>query len=100
LFQRILAPTDFGEPSRKGVEMARMMALALGSSLTLAHVCELPAPPYVDLHDARKIEVRAKQELAACVSAIRKDVPGAEGVLRRGNPWAERRPRARVTSWS
>jgi nucleotide-binding universal stress UspA family protein len=89
LFQRILAPTDFGDASRKGVDLAQRMALALGSSLTLAHVCELPAPPYVDSNDAREIEARARQELEVSLTKIRRELPNAEAVLRRGSPWAE-----------
>lgn len=89
LFQRILAPTDFSEASRSGVDLARQMALALGGSLTLAHVCELPAPTYIDPNDAREIEARAKQDLAASLSALRPGLPSAEAVMRRGSPWAE-----------
>jgi nucleotide-binding universal stress UspA family protein len=89
VFRRILAPTDLGEASKEGVDLAQRMALALGGSLTLVHVCELPVPPYIEPHDAREIEARAKQDLAVALSAIQSKLPNAEALLRRGSPWAE-----------
>jgi nucleotide-binding universal stress UspA family protein len=89
LFPRVLAPTDFSEASRMGVDLATRVALALGGSLTLVHVCELPTPAYVTPSDERETESHAKRELARILSEVRSVLPKAEGAIRRGNPWAE-----------
>lgn len=43
LFNAILCPVDFSEPSRKAMRAAAELAVAVGASLTLQHVYEVPA---------------------------------------------------------
>lgn len=100
-FRHILAPTDFSEASRRGVDLALNMALELEAALTLVHLYELPgsayyvsddfAPPgyagYVPDDFTSDVEARARWELDTILASVRRRFPKAEGVVRRGNAW-------------
>jgi nucleotide-binding universal stress UspA family protein len=87
-FRHILAPTDFSEASRRGVETATSLALDLGTSLTLAHVYELPsAASYLFEGLAGEAEAEVGRLLEAELARVRGRVPGVEGIVRRGDPW-------------
>ncbi|MBU0741362.1 universal stress protein [bacterium] len=40
MFRRILCPTDFSEPSRKAIELARSLAVQFGAELRIMHCVE------------------------------------------------------------
>jgi nucleotide-binding universal stress UspA family protein len=50
LFQTIIHPTDFGEPSKEAFRVARSLAQALGARVI---VCHLVPPPAVVTQDGR-----------------------------------------------
>jgi nucleotide-binding universal stress UspA family protein len=89
IFRKILVPTDFSVASGKGVDLAIQLALELEASLTILHVCELPAPLYVTPDVEREVEAQARRSLAGVLSGARSRVPNAESALSRGSPWAE-----------
>ena len=45
-FDRILVPTDFGEPAERAIELAVGLAKKHGAKITLMHVYELPPYPF------------------------------------------------------
>ena len=93
-FQNILVPYDFGEPSKHALEVAMDLAKKYRSSLTLVHTWEFPSFTYggaelAALEPFTVIEAEAQRELDALLTRVRKQIPQAQAVLRRGSPWRE-----------
>ena len=91
-FQHILFPTDFGDSSQRALELAIELSNRFDASLTLIHTFEIPPYAYsgttfspIDL--LNPIEDFARQEFDTALVALRKRVPSAKGLLRRGIPW-------------
>jgi nucleotide-binding universal stress UspA family protein len=93
-FKRILVPTDFGESSQRALDLAVVLARTFDASLTLVHAYDVPSYVYsgmtfttVDL--LKPIEEAAQRQVEDALVALRKQVPGAKGGLRHGEPWRE-----------
>ena len=87
--RRILAPTDFGDASRRSVEVAMKLAVDFDAVLTILHVCGLPVDGHYVTEDvAVEVEAQARRRLDTTVASVRMLAPKAEGILRRGNAWA------------
>lgn len=93
-FKHVLVPTDFGESSRRALEIAMDLSNKYGASLTLLPVYEAPVFPYpgvgfpvTDL--LTTVEQAARRAIDETLGAVRKLVPNAEGTLRLGVPSQE-----------
>jgi len=93
-FKHILVPLDFGEPSRRALELAIELTQQFGAALTLVHVYEIPAMAYgglaptaIDL--VTPIMKAAQDELDRELTEVRRRVPTTKGILRSGVPWRE-----------
>lgn len=93
-FQRILVPIDFGEPSRRALEVATSLVERFGATVVLLHCFEVPSLVYegmmvspVDL--LTPIQEAAKRQLDAELAVLRSHVPRAKGILATGAPWEE-----------
>jgi nucleotide-binding universal stress UspA family protein len=94
MFKNILVATDFSEPSSAATGLAVDLATTLGSALTLVHVFDLPGYAYagtpftiVDL--LAPVEEAAQAELDRALESVKRRVPAARAMLRRGAPWQE-----------
>ena len=86
IFRCILVPIDFGEPSRKALELAVGLAKTYGSSLTILHTFEFPAYASVGSLEVgadllSPVRDAAKDELDRELSDLRRQLPSAQGVL-------------------
>jgi len=93
-FQNILVPYDFGEPSTRALEVAMDLAKKYRASLTLVHTWEFPSFAYggaelAALEPFTVIEAEAQRDLDALLARVRKELPQAQAVLRRGSPWRQ-----------
>jgi nucleotide-binding universal stress UspA family protein len=90
----VLVSTDFGEPSKRAVEIAIEMALEFDAALTIVHSVELPTfamldAGYTSVDVIAGVEAGASAALAQTLRDARKKCPRAEAILRRGSPWQE-----------
>jgi nucleotide-binding universal stress UspA family protein len=86
----IVAATDFSEASETACEHAAALAAAVGASLHVLHVCELPVygfegPFGFDYFDT--LERAARQRLDSFVAERRRAGQEVTLVMRRGTPW-------------
>jgi nucleotide-binding universal stress UspA family protein len=93
-FKHILVPLDWGEPSRRALELAIELVQTFGAELSVVHVYEIPAYAYggmppVAADLVTPIERAARKELDQEIAAIRRRVPDAHAVLRSGGAWRE-----------
>ena len=93
-FNHILVPIDFGEPSQQAVDAAIELAGRFGGQLTLLHVYEIPAYVYSGVTFSTTdlfapIEDAAREQLAKALVDVKRKIPGAKAVLRRGPPAPE-----------
>lgn len=93
-FAKILVPIDFGDSSKRALELAIELAQQNGASLTLLHTWEIPAYAYngmefqpVDL--LTPIEDAARAQLDGVLADVKKQVPASKAILARGVPWRE-----------
>jgi nucleotide-binding universal stress UspA family protein len=84
LFQNILVPLDFGEPSKRALEIAVDLAKQYRATLTLVHAWEIPVygygltfPPDALL----PLEGAAREQLTAVLADVVKEVPETKAVL-------------------
>jgi nucleotide-binding universal stress UspA family protein len=94
IFEHLLVPTDFGESSARALDLAMKLALDLGASLTLLHVYEIPMYGYTGMEMAAidlltPIEDAAREQLATTLADVKRKVPAAKSLLRRGVVWRE-----------
>ena len=94
LFNHILVPTHFAEPSQRALELALELAGILGADLTIMHTCEIPAYAYPGLALApidllSPIEDVARKKLDELVSSLSQRCRSCKGVLKVGIPWEE-----------
>jgi nucleotide-binding universal stress UspA family protein len=94
VFASIIVPVDFGESAEQALEMAIDLARKLGTSLTLLHVYEIPAYAYSGMSFVAAdllgpIQEAARKQLEHVLTEVKKRVPGAKAILRRGVPWTE-----------
>lgn len=85
-FRHVLAPTDFSEASRRGVDTATELAAQLDAALTVVHVQPQPSfhvPPDV----LAAADAQARGLLEELLGRVRARCAKAEGVLKRGTPW-------------
>lgn len=91
-FRQLLVATDFSEASERALSLACSLARDLGAELTVLHVCEVPAYaetgplPYDVL---TPIATAAQARLDEALKEIRRQCPGAKGLLKLGGPWQE-----------
>lgn len=91
-FERILAATDFGEASRRAVELAAALAGECGAELVVLHVCEVSGwagtgpVPYDLLTPAAE---GAQARLDDLLRALRERCPRAKGLVKVGAPWEQ-----------
>ncbi len=91
LFKHILVPTDFGQSSKKALDVAIELARTVGAEITILHTCEIPARAYaitpVDL--LSRLTDAARKELDDLVATLRQRCPSCDSVLKVGVPWEE-----------
>jgi nucleotide-binding universal stress UspA family protein len=78
----LVAGTDFSECAEQALDLAIKLALAAGTTITLAHVCELG----VDDSDEQRL-LSCSETLTALVAKHRNSGVEITGVLRSGRPW-------------
>jgi nucleotide-binding universal stress UspA family protein len=93
-FKSILVPVDFGEPSKKALELALGLAKQFGAEVTLLHTWEIPvygygAMEFSTMDMLTPIHVAAKELLDALVAETQRQHPETKGMLTRGVPWRE-----------
>src|SRR6187549_1073439 len=93
-FERIVVATDFGDSSRRALEVAVGIAEQFGSELTLVHSWEAPdyayaAGLYVAVDVAGPIEQAAVSRLEEATTELRQRFPKAKSLIRAGVPWEE-----------
>jgi nucleotide-binding universal stress UspA family protein len=93
-FKSILVPVDFGDASRHALEVAVDLATQYRGSLTLVHTWEVPLYAYGGLELSAidlltPIRETAQKYLDEMLVDLKKTVPEARAVLRRGAPWRE-----------
>lgn len=87
-FRHVLAPTDFSEASRRGVDTATELAARLDAALTVVHVQPQPSfPHHVPPDVLAAADAQAHGLLEELLGRVRARCPKAEGVLKRGTPW-------------
>ncbi len=92
-FKNILVPVDFGEPSRRALEVAISLAKQNGAALTVLHVFDVP-PSYASM-DLSPVDLltpmwsAAQAELDATLAKVKDSLPQATHCLTRGTPWRE-----------
>ena len=93
-FTHIAVPVDFGPSSQAALEVAIDLAKKYGAKLTLLHVYEIPSYGYagsaynvMDL--LTPVEDAARAQMKETLAALQKRVPGADGLLRRGDAASE-----------
>lgn len=98
LFEKILVPVDFGEPSTRALDIAVELAKLNGASLALVHVWEIPSYGYGAALPAsvlNHLEAEARAQLDALVGSVKERLAGAKDVkevkvyLECGAPWRE-----------
>lgn len=91
-FEHILVPVDFEEPSTRALDLAIELATASSATVTIAHIWEFPAYPYmmpIAVDYATPIEEKAKLKLAEVVIAAKSRLSTVDSLLRQGAPWQE-----------
>jgi nucleotide-binding universal stress UspA family protein len=108
-FKHILVPTDFGEPSRRALQLAAELAGAHEAALTVMHAVEAPAYPYDSYGEVsslpgdllRQVEEAtrrnqlapledvARRRLDALASSVAPRCPRARTILKVGVVWQE-----------
>ncbi len=94
LFKHVLVPTDFGQSSKKALDVAIELAYILGAHVTILHTCEIPAAAYSGMAVApvdllSPLTDAAKKELDELVASLRGRCSACNGVLKVGVPWEE-----------
>jgi len=75
LFQRILCPVDFSEPSQFALRTAVQLAIDCGAELVLVHVWQSPLhPEYSELILQNEILASVKQKEEDALAASKRDV--------------------------
>jgi nucleotide-binding universal stress UspA family protein len=93
-FKHILVPTDFSASSSRAVEVAIGMAKRFDAELTLLHVWELPAYPYMEAMTGpadvtASMEKAATEALQTQLLKVQAELPRAKSVLKLGLPWQQ-----------
>ena len=87
-FRHILAPVDFSEATRNGVDLAVDLAREFEASLTLLHVHEWPAFASEIPDDVtEQARAGARRQLDERLAQVRTRLPNAEAIMREGVPW-------------
>ncbi len=94
LFQHILVPVDFGEPSEHAVDLAVEMAIRCDAKLTLFHAGPTPASYYAAYGEGitfpdGELQTRANAMLAAALARAQTRYPRADSAVTIGTPWEE-----------
>jgi nucleotide-binding universal stress UspA family protein len=93
-FKSILVPVDFGEASQHALEVAVDLAKQYRGSVTLVHTWEVPVYAYSGMEFAAvdlltPIQEAAQQRLDEMLTEVKKTIPDAKAILKRGAPWRE-----------
>jgi nucleotide-binding universal stress UspA family protein len=94
-FEHILVATDFGDASERALDVAVELAEKFSASLTLVHTYEIPTYVYAEMGGFSPVDLLtpvedvAKQQFEVALATLRKRLPRAKGILRRGDPRAE-----------
>lgn len=94
IFEQLLVATDFGASSTRALDLAVELSVNLGASLTLLHVYEIPMYGYTGMEMAAldlltPIHEAARDQLAKTLAEVKRKVPAAKSLLRRGVVWRE-----------
>jgi nucleotide-binding universal stress UspA family protein len=94
IFERILVSTDFGASSGRALDLAVELSVNLGASPTLLHVYEIPMYGYTGMEMATldlltPIQEAAREQLGKTLAEVKRKVPAAKSLLRRGIVWRE-----------
>ena len=87
-FRKILAASDFGETSSRGLEIAADLARRYDAELVIVHVVEPPSAllPAARMPGAGAAHAAAELGLDAAVERAQEMVPTARGLLLDGHP--------------
>src|SRR5262249_21761393 len=92
--RHILVPVDFDPSSDRVLETATTLARALGASITLFHVVEVPLYGYANFGASllppdvlTAAESAARGSLDQKLQGVLATIPSAKAVLTRGVPW-------------
>ncbi len=93
-FERIMVAIDFGESSTEALEVALGLAKQYRSALTLIHTWEVPSYAYTAMDFSAMdmltpVQEAAREQLAALIAEVRKELPEAKAILARGVAWQE-----------
>ncbi len=91
-FTHILAPTDFGEPADRALEVAIEIASKFDASLTVFHVSGVPAFAYAFYAEGLSwptgdMTKEATKELDALLQKVKERCPRAQAAVVVGEPW-------------
>lgn len=94
MFERILVATDFAPASGEALDLAIRLAGERKASLTIVHVCEVPAFAYSGLAFAPADLLSPVAEAAAArldelLEATRARFPAAKGICKIGVPYEQ-----------
>jgi nucleotide-binding universal stress UspA family protein len=94
MFRNILVPFDFGDASRRALDLALDLGKVHGARIRLLHVCEVPAYAYpgiefspVDL--LAPLAEAGEERLMQLVQEVKARYPDATGVFKIGSPSEE-----------
>ena len=93
VFKKILVPVDFGEPSRRALEVAIDLAKQNRAALTVLHVFDVP-PSYAGMdlspmHLLAPMWASVQEELDSTLAKVKAELPDATQGMARGVPWRE-----------
>jgi nucleotide-binding universal stress UspA family protein len=93
-FRHIVVATDFGECTKRALDVAASLAVSTGAALTVAHVLEIPAYAYGVMSFSAEdlitpLETAANEMLAETMVAVRAICPGATGTVLQGVAWEQ-----------
>lgn len=87
-FRHVLAPTNFSDDSRRGVQLAASIARDLEAKLTLVYAFEAPSTEYYAAFEMREnILGEACRQLCQLAASVRERVPWTETAVVAGTPW-------------
>lgn len=91
IFNRILVPTDFDQPSERALEVAIEMARQLDASVTLVHVYRLPSYSYYagawPTELAASLRKATRDRLDQVMAKAQQALPNVRSVLCEGEAW-------------
>jgi nucleotide-binding universal stress UspA family protein len=97
-FKHILVALDFGEPSKRALEVAIEIVKRFDASLSLVHTWEVPVYAYGHAYGGMAlsatdllapVQEAAQRQLDLALADVQKQIPAARAILKQGAPWRE-----------